>query len=196
VTVTGDDPAIAAVVAANLAAVSAEEARNTLVLDLDHDGLGSAALRVRAQPGISEIAREQATWPEAIVEAPVGRHKTVDFIPIGSGAPPGAEQLAALLTRDGVRLARYYDAIVALAGIEDTAAGVPAALPSPEVIFCAQPGVTPMRELRTQLERIRASGGVIRGIVLWSAERPALHRVESVDTPPSAPRNRQPATVA
>jgi len=196
VTVTGDDPAIAAVVAANLAAVSAEEARNTLVLDLDHDRRGSAALRVRAQPGISEIAREQATWPEALVEAPVGRHKTVDFIPLGSGAPPGAEQLAELLTRDGVRLARYYDAIVALAGIEDTAAGVPAALPSPEVIFCAQPGVTPMRELRTQLERIRASGGVIRGIVLWSAERPVLQRVDSSDTPPPAPRNRQPATVA
>ena len=34
--------------------------------------------------------------------------------------------------------------------------------------------MTSLRHLRDEIERIRASGGVVRGIVLWNAERPLL----------------------
>ena len=73
-----------------------------------------------------------------------------------------------------MRLARYYDAIIMLAPADAVNAGLPAALPSPEVIYCAQPRTTPLRQLRDQLERFRSAGAVIRGIVLWDAERPVL----------------------
>jgi hypothetical protein len=179
-TITGDDPAIAAVVACNLSAISADEARNTLVVDLEPSCSVSAALRTRVHPGIVDILRGDVSWPDVTIAAAVGRDKTVDLVPYGAGAsapsltPPAAPELAALLRKDAARLARYYDAIFVAAAPEDTAAGLPAALPSPDVVFCAQPGITPLRHLRDCLEGIRAAGGTVRGIVLWNAERPLL----------------------
>jgi len=174
-TVTGDDTNIASVVACNLAAIAADEARSTLVVDLEPACSASAALRARVEPGIANILRHEATWPDARVAARVGRDKAVDLVPFGIAAPrPSTEELIALLQQDGSRLARYYDAIFVLADAEDVANGIPAALPSPEVVFCARPGITPLRFLRDQLERIRSAGGQVRGIVLWNAERPIL----------------------
>lgn len=173
-TVTGDDPAIAAAVACNLAAIAADEARNTLVVDLEPSCSASAALRARARPGIVDLVHQRSSWPDATIAAPVGRDKAVDLMPFGVGARPSIEQLVALLRQDAERLARYYDAVFLLAAAEDVAAGIPAVLPSPEVLYCAQPGITPLRQLRGALERIRAAGGLVRGVVLWNAERPML----------------------
>jgi Mrp family chromosome partitioning ATPase len=174
-TLTGDDPAIAAVVACNLAAISADEARNTLVVDLEPSCSVSAALRTRVQPGIVDILKRDVSWPDVTIAASVGRDKTVDLVPYGAGAAPvPPQELAALLRKDASRLTRYYDAIFVAAAPGDTAAGLPAALPSADVVFCAQPGITPLRHLRDCLERIRAAGGTVRGIVLWNAERPML----------------------
>ena len=172
-TVTGDDPAIAAVVACNLAAVAAEEARNTLVVDLEPTCRGSAALRSRLQPGVSELLGS-GSWPDVTVAAPVGRDKSVDLVPCGLGSQAEPAAVIELLRRDAARIARYYDAIFVIATAPWVAAGIPAALPSPDVIFCAQPGLTPLRKLKKQLESIRDAGGDVRGIVLWSAERPLL----------------------
>ena len=174
-TVTGDDTNIASIVACNLAAIAADEARSTLVVDLEPACSASAALRARVEPGIADILRHEATWPDARVAARVGRDRTVDLVPFGVAVPrPSTNELIALLQQDGNRLARYYDAIFVLADAEDVANGIPAALPSPEVVFCARPGITPLRVLRDQLERIRSAGGLVRGIVLWNAERPLL----------------------
>ena len=174
-TVTGDDPAIAAVVACNLAAVAADEARNTLVIDLESTCSASAALRSRVQPGVTDIIRSDATWPDATTAARIGRDKTVDLVPYGKpGTPVPVPELIALLNRDCTRLARYYDAIFLVAAAKDVSQGLARALPSPEVIYCAQPGITPLRQLRAQLDSIRAVGGSLRGIVLWEAERPLL----------------------
>jgi Mrp family chromosome partitioning ATPase len=174
-TITGDDPAIAAVVACNLAAISADEARNTLVVDLELSCSVSAALRTRVQPGIVDILGRDLAWPDVTVAAAVGRDKTVDLVPYGTSASSASPQeLAGLLQKDAARLARYYDAIFVSAAPADAAAGLPAALPSADVVFCAQPGITPLRHLRDCLERIRTAGGTVRGIVLWNAERPLL----------------------
>ncbi|MEX2154788.1 MAG: hypothetical protein WD825_15710 [Gemmatimonadaceae bacterium] len=196
-TITGDDPVIAAVVACNLAAIAADEARNTLVVDLEPSCKASAALRTRISPGLLDILRGDATWPDATVAASVGRNKTVDLVPFGVGTPPPPEQLFALLGRDALRLARYYDAILLVAAANDVAAGLPKALLSPEVIYTAQPGITPLRELRAQLESIRAGGGSIRGIVLWNAERPLLPAPrELASRPKRQQRKEEPVAVA
>jgi Mrp family chromosome partitioning ATPase len=173
VTVLGDDPDIAAVVACNLAAVAADEARSTLVLDLDPRSSAAAALRARAVPGVAEVSRGTVQWADATISAPVGRHKSVDLVPRGEGSLTPAA-IAAVITRDASRLARYYDAIVALATPEQVTAGLVQALPSPNLVYCAQPGLTPLRELRAELDQLRTAGAELRGIVLWSAERPLL----------------------
>jgi Mrp family chromosome partitioning ATPase len=173
-TVTGDDPAIAAVVTCNLAAIAADEARNTLVLDLEPTCSASAALRARAEPGVVDIVRDRASWPDATVSARVGRDKSVDLVPHGVATAAPLEEVITLLQRDAGRLIRYYDAVFLCAPSAAVTAGLPAALPSPEVLYCARPGITPLRKIRDELQRIRDAGGMIRGIVLWNAEQPLL----------------------
>jgi hypothetical protein len=102
------------------------------------------------------------------------------------------EQLSALLNRDAERLIRYYDAIFLLASTPDVAAGISANLPSPEVVYCARHGVTPLRKLRDELEAIRNVGGLVRGIVLWNAERPILPAPKELVTRTTRPRAREP----
>ena len=192
-TVTGDETAIAAVVACNLAAVAADEARNTLVIDLESSCSASAALRARAEPGIGDIVRHEVSWPDATIAARVGRDKTVDLVPFGiTSSPPSTEQLVELLQQDGARLARYYDAIFVLASAEDVSKGLSTALASPEVVYCVRPGITPLRSLRDQLERIRSSGGLVRGVVLWNAERPLLPTPRELAAKPRRNRPKKP----
>ncbi|HEU4995750.1 MAG TPA: hypothetical protein VFT29_13075 [Gemmatimonadaceae bacterium] len=174
-TITGDEMAVAAVVTCNLAAIAAEEARSTLVLDAETTCSASAALRARVSPGLIDILQRGTSWADARVAARVGREKSVDLVPFGlDGAAPPANEIAALLRRDAGRLSRYYDAIFVLARPQEVASGLPATLPAPDVVYCAQPGITPLRNLRTNLQRIRASGGQVRGVVLWNAPRPLL----------------------
>lgn len=173
-TVTGDDAGIAAVVACNLAAIAADEARSTLVVDLEPTCSASAALRTRVHPGIADMVNQDVSWPDATVAAAVGRDKTVDLVPHGLSAVVSTEQLVDLFNRDAERLIRYYDAIFLVAGPADVSAGLSTNLPSPEVLYCARPGITPLRKLRDELEGMRGVGALVRGIVLWNAERPIL----------------------
>jgi hypothetical protein len=195
-TVTGDDPAIAAVVACTLAAVAADEARNALVLDLEPSGSASTVLRSRTTPGVVDIIRHGATWPDATAPARIGRDRTIDLVPYGSGASPTSAEIVAMLTKDSPRLARYYDAILLTAPATQVAEGIPTALASHDVIFCAQPGLTPLRPLRAQLDRIRNAGGAIRGIVLWAAERPLIPKPTKVNVRSSRRPEAEPLAAA
>ena len=151
VTVTGDHPGITAVIACNMAAVAADEARNTLVVDLEPTCSASAALRAPARPGVVDILHQRGSWPDVTIPASVGRDKTISLVPHGVDGR-GDPQAIVELVRDGSeRFARYYDAVFLLAATIDVAAGLPAAAPAPEVVYCAQPGITPLRELREAL---------------------------------------------
>lgn len=173
-TVTGDDPAISAVVACNLAAVAVDEARHPLILDLDASRGASAALSSRSEPGITEIVRDSLAWPDAVVSTTAGRDRTVDLIPFGAGSSLSAEDLTEFATRELPRLARYYDAVIVNASGQQITDGLLSRLPSPELVFVAQPGTTPLNQLRDELDRMRAAGAVVRGVILWAAERPVL----------------------
>lgn len=173
-TVTGDDPAIAAVVACNLAAVAVDEARHPLIVDFDSAAGASLALEARTTPGVADIVRDKLAWPDTVVSTTAGRDRTVDLIPFGSGSSLSAQELSEFVSGDIARLARYYDAIIVNATADQIAGGLTSLLPSPELVYCAQPGITPLNQLRDELDRMRAAGAVIRGVVLWNAERPAL----------------------
>jgi hypothetical protein len=173
-TVTGDDPVIAAVVASNLAAVAVDEARHPLIIDLDSCRGASAALQARTEPGVTEIVRDKLAWPDAVVSSSAGRDRTVDLMPFGAGASLSAADIAEFASTELLRLARYYDAMIVIATARQINEGLTKQLPSSELVYCAQPGITPLPQLREELDRMRDAGAIVRGVVLWAAERPVL----------------------
>src|SRR4051812_41122561 len=73
-TVTGDNPAVSAVVAVNFVAIAADEARSALLVDTDAAASTvSAALRLRASEGLNGLVRQQVSWPEAVRPVRIGR---------------------------------------------------------------------------------------------------------------------------
>jgi Mrp family chromosome partitioning ATPase len=191
VDVTGDNPAVSAIVAINFAAIAADEARSTLLVDTDSAASSvAAALRLRGSAGVSGLAAGKATWPEVIRAARIGRDRTIDVVPSGDGTPTQAE-LTALLQRDVAGLSRRYDAIVLVSSAEQVLLGLPAAMPIPDVIYCARASQTPIAELKRSIEEIERAGGSVRGIVLWNAPDPALSELR-----PSEHQEPEPAAVA
>jgi hypothetical protein len=89
--------------------------------------------------------------------------------------------LVSLLQRHAARLSRRYDAIVLVSSPDQVTQGLPAALPIPDVIYCARVGQTPIADLKKTLEEIERAGGRLRGIVLWNAPDPALADVRPVE---------------
>jgi hypothetical protein len=172
--VTGDHPAVSAVVAVNFVAIAADEARSALLIDTDPvASTVAAALRLRPSEGLSALARQKLSWPEAIRSARIGRDSSIDVVPSGLDAP-SFQEVSALFQRDSSRLARRYDAIVLVSSLEQVMHGLPSALPIPDVIYCARAGQTPVAQLKHALEDIERAGGRMRGIVLWNAPDPVL----------------------
>jgi Mrp family chromosome partitioning ATPase len=190
-TITGDNSAVAAIVAINFAAIAADEARSTLLIGTD--GVSSsvaAALRLRASAGISGLVKGTAHWPEVTRSAKIGRDRTIDVVPSGEGVVP-IEDLRALLQRDITRLSRHYDAIILVSSIEQVLGGLPTALPIPDVLYCARVGLTPIAELKRAINKIEDTGAHSRGIVLWNAPDPVLAELR-----PTEEVEREPAQVA
>jgi hypothetical protein len=53
-----------------------------------------------------------------------------------------------------------------------------------------QPGITPLKQLKAQLNAIRDAGGTIRGVILWNAERPLLPTPKELARATKRERNR------
>lgn len=192
-TVVGDNPAVSTIVAVNFAAIAAQEARATLLVDTEALDTVETALRLPASPGMVGLIDGKVSWPEVIRPARTGRDRTIDVVCSGHGPLP-LDRLKPLLERDIVRLARRYDAVLFVSSPDQVTAGLPTALPIPDVIYCARTGQTPLAQLKTSLEEIVQAGCRVRGVVLWDAPDPAL--LEQRDTPsapPAAPR--EPAAV-
>ncbi|HEX5831379.1 MAG TPA: hypothetical protein VFY16_10395 [Gemmatimonadaceae bacterium] len=179
VTVTGEEPAVVATVAANLAARAAMEARSTALVDLDRrEALVAGVLRVRRGPGMGEIFAGLADVPESTVSALIGRDLALDVIP-GGGAHPDArspgEVRAAL-----ARLAARHDLVVVAAPLSYASLGEGSALPAPDVVVCARVAVTRVRDLALAAATLRRAGLRVHGLVLWDQDGPHVEpRAES-----------------
>ena len=175
-TISGDEPGVSAVVGANVAAIAAEEARSTIIVDTDaRTAPVSAVLRSRAEPGVVDILDQRAQWSEATSLATVGRDRSIDVIPSGfSRDIPAAARVTDLFRREAARLARHYEAIVIVAPLEHVAGGLPGALPIPDTILCARVGYTRIAHVQAALDAVRAAGGTAVGMVLWDAPLPVL----------------------
>ncbi|MEP7347844.1 MAG: hypothetical protein ABI877_21415, partial [Gemmatimonadaceae bacterium] len=111
--VTGDNPLVTAVIAANIAAVLADEARAVLLLDIDFSRNPIAdILQVPVALGIAAVLENRRQWSETIVQIAPGRGRTLDCIPAGvrSRSLGPAEREA--LGNEVQRAARRYDITV------------------------------------------------------------------------------------
>jgi tyrosine-protein kinase Etk/Wzc len=180
VTVSGDETAVAATVAANLAAASTYDARSTLLVDAELSGCAVASvLRVRADPGLADVLAGRVDWTEAVISATIGRERSLDVIPSGAQAEPN-DGFDAEPTRHALaRIARRYDLVVILAGPAHIRRGDGSILPAPDLIYCARIGHTTIKALRAGADALRGAGARIHGLVLWDADVPLI---ESRDT--------------
>ena len=174
-TIAGESPAISAIVAANLGAVAADEARNVILIDTDAASSPVAsALRIKAQPGLDDIIDGRIGWPEATQQATIGRDRVIDVVTSGTGVPvPDIQEISDLLRRDAARLARHYDTVVVVASKELTLSGLPGVLPMHDVLYCARLGYTRHADLKQAIQGIRLAGGNPLGVVLWDDVEPA-----------------------
>lgn len=181
-TVTGDSAAVRAVVAVNFAAIAADEARGTLLLDTDGATSSvAAALRLRPSGGLAAVLAGRMEWSDAIRQTRVGRDRSIEVVPSGHGEAE-LEAIRTLLQRDSTRLARRYDAVVVVSSVDQVVGGIPTALPIPDVLYCARAGFTPLARLRQDVEAIKASGANLRGIVLWAAPEPVFAAARAAES--------------
>ena len=186
VTVTGEEPAVVATVAANLAAAAAADARSTLLVDGDLEACAVAGvMRVPPEPGLAAIIEGTVDWARAIVTKGVGRDRSLDVVPAGAwfgeaGAAAPDAMVAETMRRDLARLARRYDLAVLVAPNTLAELGGASPLPSPDVLLCARIAHTRLANLAALARSLRGAGTRVRGVVLWDAEPPHVPTKEEM----------------
>jgi hypothetical protein len=172
VTVTGDVPSVNATIAANIAAVSANEMRSTLLVDadLENQPVGSV-LRLPTAEGVATVLSGSVDLAAAAIQTPVGRDRWLDVVPSGSQQRgPIANREAAALRDAIMRSARHYELTVVVSPFAQ-ANDVRVA---PAVLVCAHVAHSLVATLRAAVASLRDDGAQIIGIVLWAAEAPSL----------------------
>ena len=189
VTITGRERGIAAVVAANVTALAALDARASVLIDADPRGCAAGVMRVAPGPGVGEITRGELAWTEAPRAQVVGRDRAADVVPSGRQVPPA--DIVAALTRDLPRLTRRYDTVIVTAGL-DTLLAAPI-LPLSRVIVTARAGVTYLADLARDVAALRAEGAQVIGLVLWDRDEPHVPTREELEAITAAARTGVPA---
>lgn len=176
--ITGRDRSIAAVVAANVAASAALDARAALLIDADPQGVIAGVMRVRPAPGMAEIASGEMSWSEAPVAQVVGRDRSADVITAGA-RPASPAAIAAAFARDLPRLVRRYDTIVATSALEPLLAAP--VMPMTRIIHCVRAGETPLAQLTADVAALREMGAQLIGLVLWDRDEPQVPTRDEVE---------------
>ena len=183
VTVVGDDAAIVATVASNIAASAAYEARSTLLVDVDATTSAIAnVFRIRSNPGLSDIITERSDWSGAITQAVIGRDRMLDILPSGtrrSGeiSPDTVERIRG----DFARMERRYDLIVIAAPTAYVLRNAGSVIPGPDIVLCARVSHTRIAKLRETVEQLRAMDLRIHGLVLWDDDLPVIETQEQTE---------------
>lgn len=176
VTVAGDDAAIVATIASNIAAAAAYEARSTLLVDVDPSTSTIANIfRINSNPGLASIIAGWSTWAECIVQSTIGRDRVLDILPSGTKrAGTTTEEIAERIRADFARMERRYDLIVIAAPTAYVQRGRSSIIPGPDVILCARVAHTRIARLKEEVESLRALDMRIHGLVLWDDDTPVI----------------------
>ena len=172
VTITGDVPSVTATIAANIAAVSANEMRSTLLVDADLENRPvTSVLRLPPRFGVGAVVAGAADLSASAIQTPVGRDRWLEVV------QSGTEERGPISTREAealrgaiARSARHYELTVVITPFE-RANDVRVA---PAVLVCVHVAHSLVGTLRSAVAALRDSGAQIIGIVLWAAEAPSL----------------------
>ncbi|MGQ0647729.1 MAG: hypothetical protein ACT4P7_09150 [Gemmatimonadaceae bacterium] len=171
VSVTGDNPIVAAIVAANLAAVLAVDARATLLVDTDFRAEPvRGVLDLPNSPGLAAVVENRRKWSESLLSVAVGRSRSMVVLPSGMRDRPIGPAESQALVNDILRAARRHDATVVVGPGQQlirTRAG-------DDVIVCVVRGATRLATLGRAVASLIDAGARVRGIVLWEGRVPAL----------------------
>jgi Mrp family chromosome partitioning ATPase len=177
-TITGDIPAVVGVVAANIASVSANDSRSTLLVDADLDAQPiSRVLRLPRLRGLADVLTGRGEWARLVTAVATGRDRALDVLASGTRRPPPSAAEAAVLREQLRHMARRYDLTIVAGPIEHARA----LRAGTEVLVCAQLGATPLRSLKQWIADLRDDGARVIGIVLWASEAPSI--VTRLDAP-------------
>ncbi|CAN5309293.1 hypothetical protein BH23GEM2_BH23GEM2_00260 [soil metagenome] len=184
-TITGDEPEVAALVGVNVAAFDVREARSAIVVDTDPLTAGVArALEVPSEPGLRDVLSGATGWTDAIQYVPIGRDQVLAVMPSGRRSGEPSAELAERVRADLTRLASRHDLIVFVASVEQTRVHPTTVLLSADVVLCARLGHTRIRRLREMMEQLRSAGMTVHGLVLWDAEPPDLEKARGAASVP------------
>jgi Mrp family chromosome partitioning ATPase len=186
VTVAGDDAAIVATVASNVAAAAAYEARSTLLVDVDPATSTIAnVFRIPSNPGLAGIISGTSDWSESIVQTTIGRDRTLDVLPSGTkrAAGPLDPSVAERIRGDFSRMERRYDLIVIAAPTGYVQRAAASIIPGPDVVLCARVAHTKLVRLREAVDSLRALDHRIHGLVLWDDDTPVIEAQDEPDEP-------------
>lgn len=183
ITVTGDDANVAAIVAANLAAVLANDARVTLLIDAE---LAKEPVRqllgLPQSPGLSAVVENKRKWSEALVPVPVGRGRSMDVLPAGGRSSPLGPAESQALVGEVQRAARRYDATIVVTTLP-TAKRFRA---GDDVVVCAVQTRTRLATLARTVASLIDEGARVRGVVLWDGATPAVPKGGAQRAPTAA----------
>ncbi len=172
VAIIGDDADVSAIVAMNLAAIAAEDARSVLVIDAAGRSAAIRSLLPVSESGdLAEIITGRHSWVDATAHVSVGRDKLIDVVTGTRPADPAA--LIELLNRDEQRLGKYYDTVFVVAGLDL----VPSLVNDHSVggtVITATVGRTPLAAVVQATTPLRERARQVFGVVLWDGPPPRL----------------------
>ncbi len=173
ITVTGDDVLVAATVAANLAAVLANDARITLLVDADFQSEPvRTVLALPRSPGLAAVLDNRRKWSESLIPIAVGRSRTLDVLQSGTREKGIGQAEAQALTSEIQRAARRHDATIVVTSL----AGAKQARAGDDVIVCATQTRTRLSTLGRNVASLVDGGARVRGVVLWEGAPPRVER--------------------
>ncbi len=167
VAVTGDEAAIVATVATNLAVTAINDFRSALLIDADPDaGLVAGIVSVPRQPGVADVLAGRSDWAAVTVSASAGRDRTLDVISAGqrgghrlSGERATPDDAArGELRGELLRLGRRYELIVVAAPPGAPQTGSRGILPVSEALICARVAFTTLSRLASSVSVLQDSG--------------------------------------
>jgi Mrp family chromosome partitioning ATPase len=172
VAIIGDDADVSAIVAMNLAAIAADDARAVLVVDAaGRSEAIKSLLSFSATTELADIIDGRRSWGDATASVFVGRDKTVDVV-TGS-SPAEALPLMQLLERDSQRLGKDYDAVFVIGSLRLAAALADTNAVGGSVIT-ATIGFTKLSAVIDAIKILRSQSRQVFGAVLWDGAPPRL----------------------
>ncbi len=166
IVLTGDDPRIVAVIAARIARAAADDARATLVLDLDLERSPVAAqYHIRREPGLTDAILGVRLWREVALPIGASSGLSIDVVPSGVLR---READAMHRTPELDEFLGEHDFCIFVASGARALRRAAELMPHLPTILCVHEGVTSLGALATWRGILQSLPLTAHGTVVWA----------------------------